>query len=171
MVLFNGIEIPFPSQDFRASDAVFSDDRIYRYALWRWWDVDKDFALFIGLNPSTADETQDDPTIRRCKRFSADWGFGGYVMANIFAYRATDTKVMLSYPEPIGPDNDAWIDALAVHADIVVTAWGAHGQHMNRGHDVLQRLPEAYHLGLTQSGQPKHPLYLRADTKPIRWGK
>ena len=75
------------------SDALFSEDRIYRYALWRTWDESLPKALFIGLNPSTADEIQDDPTIRRCIRYSMDWGYGGYIMGNIFGYRSTDPLV------------------------------------------------------------------------------
>lgn len=147
--------------------ARFSACRQYRYELWRRWD-DRPYALFVGLNPSTADETEDDPTIRRCIRFAADWGFGGLCMANLFALRATDPRVMLAHPEPIGPDNDATLCRLAVDAGIVVAAWGAHGAHRDRGREVLKMLAlDVCCLGQTKAGQPKHPLYLRADTRPI----
>lgn len=152
---------------FGGKSARFSGCRQYRYELWRRWD-DRPYALFVGLNPSTADETEDDPTIRRCIRFASDWGFGGLCMANLFALRATDPRVMLAHPEPIGPDNDITLRRLAADAGIVVAAWGAHGAHLNRAGAVMDMLTAEVHcLGQTKAGQPKHPLYLRADTRPI----
>ncbi|MCU7816788.1 MAG: DUF1643 domain-containing protein [Candidatus Thiodiazotropha sp. (ex Rostrolucina anterorostrata)] len=82
--------------------AVLSPDRDYRYSLWRIWQPDDPYALFIGLNPSTADEYENDPTIRRCIRFAKDWGFGGLYMANLFAIRATKPKIMKAHHAPIG---------------------------------------------------------------------
>lgn len=76
------------------SDAELSKCRTYRYALWRTWDESKPFAMFVGLNPSTADELEDDPTIRRCINFSKLWGYGGLCMVNLFAYRATDPTAL-----------------------------------------------------------------------------
>lgn len=146
--------------------AEFSPCREYRYALWRWWEKAEPYAMFVGLNPSTADETEDDPTIRRCKRFAADWGYGGLVMTNLFAIRATDPKVMLAHGEPIGQENDDHLRDLGRHAGIVVAAWGAHGGHQDRDREVIRMIPCMHHLGLTKIGKPKHPLYLRADTKP-----
>ena len=87
-----------------SSDAVFSKDRIYRYALWRTWNENLPKTLFIGLNPSTADEIQDDPTIRRCIRYSRDWGYGGYIMGNIFGYRSTNPLVLKQIKDPISKD-------------------------------------------------------------------
>ena len=84
-------ELDYPA---RPRHAVFSPCRTYRYALSRVWAADKPYALFIGLNPSTADETLDDPTIRRCIDFAKRWGYGGLVMANLFAYRATEPSEM-----------------------------------------------------------------------------
>lgn len=151
--------------------AVFSDCRKYRYSLWRRWEPDKPYALFIGLNPSTATETVDDPTIRRCKRFSRDWGYGAYVMANIFAYRATEPKDMKAQDEPIGIDNDVAIQDLARDAGIIVCAWGTHGAYRDRERHVIQLLEahEVYCLGQTKAGHPKHPLYIRADQQPERY--
>lgn len=146
--------------------AAFSPCRNYRYALWRWWDKDKPYAMFVGLNPSTADETLDDPTIRRCKRFASDWGYGGLVMTNLFAIRATDPKVMLAHSDPVGVENDDYLRDLARHAALVVAAWGAHGGHQGRDEDVLRLIPGVHHLGLTKAGKPRHPLYLRADSRP-----
>ena len=91
------------------SDAKFSKDRIYRYALWRIWDDTLPKLLFIGLNPSTADEINDDPTMRRCIRFSKDLGYGGFIMGNIFAYRSTDPKKLKTINNPIGKRNNFWL--------------------------------------------------------------
>lgn len=158
------------------SGAVFSPCRQYRYSLWRRWEADCEpsrMCAFIGLNPSTADETLDDPTIRRCIRFCKDWGFGGYVMLNLFAFRATDPKVMKAAKEPIGADNDYAILRVVLSAGQTVCAWGNHGTFKGRAENRVNNLRDngrkLYHLGLTKTGQPSHPLYKRADTKPILW--
>lgn len=144
--------------------AVFSDCRDYRYLLWRSWSSNP-YVLFICLNPSTADETQDDPTIRRCRRFAMDWGYGAIVMANLFAYRATKPKDMIDQQHPTGRDNDAWLHYLAQNAGIIVCAWGANGSYRNRGEKITQLLNpyKLMCLGVTKEGQPRHPLYIKAD--------
>ena len=150
--------------------ARFSMCRVYRYALWRFWDRSLPFGMFIGLNPSTADETNNDPTVRRCIRFVRDWGFGGLIMTNAFAIRATDPRVMLAHEDPIGPNNDYWLKRIADEAGIVIAAWGIHGSHRDRDKAILSMLDgKVRHLGLTKAGNPRHPLYLRADTKPTRY--
>ncbi len=93
------------------SGATFSQCRTWRYALWRRWDSSKSPLIVIGLNPSTADERQDDPTIRRCINLAKREGCGSYVMLNLFAFRARDPKVMKAHAEPIGPENDVAIAA------------------------------------------------------------
>lgn len=129
-------------------------------------------AQFICLNPSTATETVDDPTVRRCWGYAQRWGYGKFCMTNLFAFRATDPKVMLAEPEPVGPDNDAWIYRIAQDAGIIVLAWGTHGEHRNRCFEVLGMLTAAglrhkcHTLKLTKAGAPSHPLYLRADLTP-----
>lgn len=158
--------------------ATFSNCKTYRYALWRKW-VDSPLPrtfVVIGLNPSTADETQDDPTIRRCIGFAKREGCGKLVMLNLFALRATDPSVMLHHPDPVGAGNDAVIDVYATRAgaaapekrDIVVAAWGAHGSHLNRAMEVRAILAKhgvpLYCFGRTKAGAPKHPLYLKGDT-------
>ncbi len=148
--------------------AEFSPDRIYRYALYRIWDESKPKVMFVGLNPSTADESVDDPTIRRCKRFAADWGYGEMIMANLFALRATDPKIMMSHDAPIGPENNSWLRDLARQADLIIGAWGNHGGYVNRDRVVIAFLPQMMCLGLTKKGKPKHPLRLRADTQPYQ---
>jgi len=154
--------------DVFPAGATFSPDRHYRYSLWRQWEPNKPYALFIGLNPSTANEQDDDPTIRRCKRFAADWGYGALYMANLFALRATHPKEMLAHPLPVGMDNNTGLQQLAHDAGIILCAWGAHGGHLQRDEQV-KTLLAAYELkclGLTQSGKPRHPLYIRADKQP-----
>ena len=145
--------------------AIFSPCRVYRYVLWRWWDREKPYAMFIGLNPSTADETNDDPTIRRCIGFAADWGYGGLCMTNLFAVRATDPQKMTKHPEPIGSENDTWLFRLSHQAGIVVAAWGTKGAYQHRDEDVYAMLKNLYCLGLTKAGHPKHPLYLSKETR------
>lgn len=143
--------------------AIFSDDRTYRYALFRTWDQSKTFVMFVGLNPSTADENTDDPTIRRCIGFAKDWGFGGICMTNLFAIRATDPKVMLAAADPIGGLNDFWLQTLSSCAGQIVAAWGVHGSHMGRDKYVFNRLPPMVCLGTTKHWHPRHPLYVRKD--------
>lgn len=150
------------------SSARFSEDRLHRYELWRRW-ADGPYCQFIGLNPSTADETLDDPTIRRCIRFAQDWGYSALCMTNIFAFRATDPMDMKKATDPIGPDNDRTLLNVAADAGIVIAAWGVHGEHLRRGKEVRRLQWSLHHLGLTKDGHPKHPLYLRADTKPTLW--
>lgn len=148
--------------------ARFSPCRRYRYALWRRWGPGP-YVLFIGLNPSTADEHADDPTIRRCLGFARAWGYQALVMANLFAWRATDPQEMKRAVAPIGPDNDAVLERLARSAERVVAAWGAQGVHLGRAAAVRQALPGLQVLRLTRTGQPGHPLYLPAGLCPQRW--
>jgi hypothetical protein len=152
------------------SSALFSPCRRYRYELWRRWSSDGRYCMFIGLNPSTADETLDDPTIRRCVRFARDWGFGAMLMCNLFAFRATDPQVMKAEDEPIGSENDRWLIVNGSAAGIVVAAWGVHGAHLNRGNTVRSLLGwKLQCLGVTKDGFPRHPLYLPLHTKPIHY--
>lgn len=125
--------------------------------------------MIIGLNPSTADAEIDDPTIRRCMRFARSWGYGGLVMANLFAYRSTDPQQLMAVPDPIGPENDAWILHLAGQSSLVVAAWGNQGIYQNRCHHIKKMNLDLHILKLNQSGQPAHPLYLKRELKPCRW--
>lgn len=151
---------------------TFSEDRIYRYTLWRDWDIDSitgcapnEFVQFIGLNPSTADETRDDPTIRRCRGFAQVWGFGAMCMTNLFAFRATSPKVMKAAPNSIGPDNDSWLSRISSSAGLVIACWGRDGEFMNRDNEVLNIVPSVYQIG--PAGYPRHPLYLPRGLKPV----
>jgi len=147
--------------------ATLTVDRLYRYLLWRIWDDTKRPALFIGLNPSTADENIDDPTIRRCMGFAMDWGNGGLIMANIFAYRATNPKELRCIVDPIGRDNDDYLLSAHKEAGITILAWGNGGAYLNRGCIVTKMLAGACHLRMTKQGQPQHPLYLPKTARPM----
>ena len=156
--------------------ATFSEDRVYRYALTRTWDPGKRRACFIMLNPSTADAEQLDPTVRRCLGFAQSWNCGSLLVLNIFALRSTDPKALYQHDDPVGPDNDAVIEhELRNHKGPVVCAWGAHGQLYARGLEVTRRLRSwgisPLCLGRTQSGEPKHPLYVRAGTSLTSYGR
>jgi len=125
--------------------------------------------MFIGLNPSTADETTDDPTIRRCVGFARAWGYDALCMVNLFAYRATNPADMEKDVEPIGTYNDYTLKKLASGAGIVIAAWGAHGTHLGRDAQVRALLPTLHYLRLTKDGHPGHPLYLPSNLRPIPW--
>lgn len=150
------------------SGAEFSRCRTYRYSLWRTFDLlsPRRIVMFVGLNPSTADETIDDPTIRRCINFAKAWDCTGLVMMNAFAFRATDPKVMKSADDPIGPDNDKFLSLWSKSADLVIAAWGVNCSK-ERADSVCCLLDRDIHcLGVTAKGFPRHPLYVRGDTKP-----
>ncbi|WP_434089542.1 DUF1643 domain-containing protein [Neopusillimonas aromaticivorans] len=152
------------------SSAAFSPCRTYRYSLWRrWGDESLGYVMFIGLNPSTADEVDDDPTIRRCIGYARDWGYGGLVMTNLFAYRATNPADMRAVAEPVGPDNDQHLLNFARDAKIVVAAWGNNGAHLGRDKSVSNLIPSLHVLKVTAAGQPGHPLYLSKALRPQLW--
>lgn len=157
---------------FEQSGAVFSDCRKYRYRLWRTWGEAAP-AVFVMLNPSTADEVENDPTVERCERRARAMGFGGLHVANIFALRSTDPSALYNHDDPIGPDNDAAILESVAGAGLVICAWGAHGNLYQRGQKVLQLLRGAgiapHYLKLNNDGTPKHPLYVGYDVKPQAW--
>lgn len=129
--------------------------------------------MFIGLNPSTATEVEDDPTVRRCLNYARAWGYGGLLMTNIFAFRATDPRVMKAHPDPVGPDNDFWLQESARQAGIVVVAWGNHGAFQQRGEIVEDLLGlqgiELCCLKVTKTREPMHPLYLPKNLQPINY--
>lgn len=162
------LTLPLPDAPHPFSGAIFSEDRTYRYALTRRWGHGAPLVV-IGLNPSTADELADDPTIRRCIGFARREGCCGLVMLNAFALRATDPRVMLAHPEPVGPSNDEIIRRHTVGVELVVFAWGAHGGHRGRDRELQRLVPNGLCFGATKDGHPKHPLYLKSDTPLVRW--
>lgn len=155
------------------STAVYSPCESYRYALTRIWNPQGRRVTFVLLNPSTATEVQNDPTVERCERRARALGYGAFRVCNIFAFRATDPKVMRAHPDPIGPANDAAILEGADWAEAVICAWGTHGAHLDRGIAVEALLRASgrplFHLGLSLAGHPRHPLYIGYDRQPEPW--
>lgn len=153
-----------------AGCAALSENRLYRYSLHRRWAPTSP-VRFIMLNPSTADATADDPTIRRCMGFARAWGYGGIVVHNLYALRATDPRELLAHPDPVGPDNDRYLRD-ADSAGLTVCAWGAHPAAARRADRVIGMLlgsgAAPHHLGLTKAGAPRHPLYLPRTAEPKR---
>jgi len=150
--------------------ASFSRCKKYRYTLWRDWRdliTPSGYVMFIGLNPSTADDFQDDATIRRCMVYAATWGYGAVCMTNAFAYRARDPEVMKKQSDPVGPDNNKHLIQIAKEASIIVAAWGIHGTFKNRGRELMEMIPGLHYLQLTEGGQPRHPLYLKKTLRPM----
>ncbi|WP_380055667.1 DUF1643 domain-containing protein [Falsihalocynthiibacter sp. SS001] len=154
-----------------ASIAIYSDCEAYRYSLTRVWEPNAPRVFFIMLNPSTATEVQNDPTVERCERRARALGFGGFRVANIFAWRDTDPRKMRAAIDPIGPENDAAILDGCTWTDQIICAWGTHGAHLGRGAAVEKLLADQklYHLGLSKEGHPKHPLYISYSVQPMLW--
>ncbi len=150
---------------------VFSPCQRYRYTLWREWAPHlAPYAMFVGLNPSTADATLDDPTVRRCIGFAKAWGYGALCMTNLFGWRSTDPRELRKAADPVG-ENDAWLRKCAAEAGIIVAAWGLHGALKGRATEVIGMIRPLQTLGLTKNGSPRHPLYVKGDTLPrIWWG-
>ena len=183
-----------PRSEYSAAGAEISADGRYRYLLWREWRGSHARAnwdwlgrdgtgqelgrpkpcLFIMLNPSTADGEHDDPTIRRCVAFSKAWNYERLEVVNLFAHRATDPRALLALShddDPVGWQNSDYVTEAAVRAGIVICAWGAHGAHLGQDETVLGWIgaTRRFALGLTRDGQPRHPLYLPSDAKPVEF--
>lgn len=157
------------NKEQNGSGANFSNCRRYRWDLWRCWDNESPKCVFIGLNPSTADETQNDPTVTRCIQFAKRLGMGGLIMLNTYAYRATKPADMIAQADPIGTGNAKALKKNSQHAfdngGIIIAAWGSHCSE-ERERAVCKLINrQIYCLGKTKHGRPRHPLYLRSDTK------
>ena len=155
------------------SIAEFSECMQYRYSLIRDFASGKGSINFIMLNPSTANETFNDPTVARCENRAIDGGFAQMVVTNIMAYRATDPNDMRSSNDPVGSENDKAILAFAEKADEVICAWGEHGKFLDRGNHVKALLKShnisTKALKINKSGHPAHPLYLPKKLEPFVW--
>lgn len=150
-----------------SQSAVISTDGQYRYFLSRQWQGAGKSIAFIGLNPSTADDKLDDPTIRRCVGFAKSWGGARLWMVNLFAYRATKPQVLSTILDPVGEENDRWLDYVISAADMTVAAWGNYGELNNRSAAIVARhSARLLALSMTKSGMPGHPLYLKRDLSP-----
>jgi hypothetical protein len=150
--------------------AVFDPRRKYRYLLWRKWDAELPKLCFVMLNPSTANEFQNDPTISRCVGFAQKWGFGSLEVVNAFALRATDSSELKLVKDPVGGKlADRYIEEAVESSDKIVVAWGNTGTWMDR-HLALNEMlrgSEVSCFGMTNQNQPKHPLYLPNDADLI----
>ena len=155
------------------SIAVYSDSEKYRYSLTRIWNEEATKLHFVMLNPSTATEIQNDPTVERCERRARTLNFGAFRVTNIFAWRDTDPKKMKCAIEPIGLLNDDAILGGCNWGDCTIAAWGNHGIYLSRGFDVMELLRKSgkpiFHLGISKTGQPKHPLYISYEILPKIW--
>lgn len=158
------------AEDDPAQTAVISDDSRYRYLLTRRWAMHGKTVGFICLNPSTADASSDDPTVRKCVRMAKRWGGAKLLIANLFAFRSTDPANLHSAIDPVGPENDEWLSRVAAESDILVAAWGTNGALLGRNDEVAARFCNKLHaLRLTKDGHPSHPLYLPEGLPPFRW--
>jgi hypothetical protein len=157
---------------FGSSGASFSECLKYRYNLWRRWTKGPT-CVWIMLNPSTADEFQNDPTIERCERRSRNMGYAAVEVVNLFAFRATNPADMMAKADPVGPENDQAILAAISGASLVICAWGNHGAHLGRSrqvkHLIIKSGATPHHLGLTSLGEPRHPLYVDYGVNPTPW--
>jgi hypothetical protein len=151
--------------------ASFSVDRFYRYNLFRIWNENGGRMLFILLNPSTADETKDDPTIKRCITRAFALGYGGIEIVNLFAMRSTYPHNLFNTSDPVGPENDLYILGAVERTELVVCGWGKHGNYLDRAKTVLgivrscNRAP--HYLKLNSDGTPRHPLYVPYSVFPV----
>jgi hypothetical protein len=163
------------SRDVKSSAVFGGPADCYRYRLIRTWDEAKPHAMFIMMNPSTADTIVDDRSVAKCGRFARTWGYGGIYVGNTFAYRATDKKRLRVIADPIGPENDKHLIAMAKLAEIVIFAYGQPGHRSLQARGpllakiLIGKGVKPHVLKLSNDGTPCHPLYLRKTLKPVVW--
>lgn len=187
------------SRAWWSSGAEFNPSETHRYTLWRRWGEHQAAVragfLFEGtlvagevaspawrtpggaepllcmvmLNPSTADQSKLDPTLRRCRAFARAWGLHGFVIVNLFALRSTQPQRLYDHPDPIGTLNDEAIVRAVDRCQVTLAGWGVHGTHLDRGRQVAELLGDrsVWCLGRNKDGSPKHPLYVPGNTKPV----
>ncbi len=165
-----------PDAKFVNETAIFSPDRRYRYTLSRPLEGgNRRAVMFLMLNPSTADETANDPTITRCIRFASDWGYGRLYVGNLSPLRSTDPKALQrAGPEPtdIAACNGKYIALCSGRSDLVVLAYGRSGRWEGRSEAVMEHLATNTPircLGFNKDGSPKHPLYIPANAELRPW--
>lgn len=161
------------------ADATLSPCGRYRYLLTRDWfpKRGRGHVLWIMLNPSTATEDVDDPTIRRCQAFAQGWGYDGISVANLYALRSTDPEALLRDPAPVGEANDDVLASMAEAAGVglVMAAWGTHPATRARSragvvtHLITTAGRDIHCLGTTASKAPRHPLYVKGDQPAEIW--
>lgn len=161
---------PILADDITLKSATIVD--CYRYTLSRIWNKDKPKLMFIMLNPSTADGTQDDPTIKSCMRIARAQGYGGINVGNLFAFRATDPTQLWENEEvldKVGPENDVYLQAMSEDSEHIIFAWGTNGRYQSRNEVVEKMFPFALCLKKTKDGFPQHPLYIKGVTIPVNF--
>lgn len=144
--------------------AMFSNCRNYRYSLWRIWDYSKPIVMLIGLNPSTANEITNDPTIRRLYKLVYNNGYGGFFMMNLFAWISPYPDSLVTVDDPVG-ENDKWLKVVAGRCHDVCFCWGNFKQATERAEHIKGMFKSALCFDQNKNGSPKHPLYLPAETK------
>ncbi len=144
--------------------AIFSEDRKYRYALWRVWNPNKPLLMTIGLNPSVASELKNDPTITRLMARASRENFGGFLMANLYAYVSTDPKTLLNNGYAVGEFTDYYVKEMVKLSARQLCGWGSFKPVIHRASIVYKMLPNPYCLGINADGHPRHPLYVSYDT-------
>ena len=150
-------------------EADFSKCKRYRYTLKRLWNEEKGNVLFISLNPALAEVNENNSTNRRGISFAKDWGYGGVVFCNLFAYRCKTPKELKKVKDPVGEENNKFLISEANKSKLIIFSWGNHGKIMNRNIEVIKlfnKSTKVYCLGTTKQKEPKHILYLRKDLKP-----
>ena len=153
--------------------ATFSDDMVYRYRLWRRWDEGIMPVLFILLNPPTAHDLDNDPTMAHCIEQAKRLGFGGVEVCNLYAFRSTDPKVLRKADDPVGPENPSEIGAAAAMLSVVICGWGEHAETIDRGgwitsaRHLIGDQSKSMCLGINKDGSPKYPLGLSYDVEPV----
>ncbi len=149
------------------SGATLSKCRKYRYVLWRKWNKSLPTIMFIGLNPSTANEHENDPTILKCINYSKNWGFGGFYITNLFAYRTFSPAILKKNNSPVGQKNNYWILKTSKLTKKTIACWGDHGTFQDRDVQVKKLISQLYCININKTGQPSHPLYQKSNLKPI----
>lgn len=154
--------------------AVISDCGQYRYRLTREphdMYTTRGPALIIMLNPSIADAEKNDPTIRRCQGFAKAWDCAGIVVGNMYGLRATNPSDLWAHADPVGPENDMYLAQMIRAHETIVCAWGANAKpdRVTQVRKMFNRLSRPMCLGITKSGAPRHPLYVRGDQPLIEW--
>lgn len=156
---------------FEDTGAEFSPDKKYRYLLWRIWDKNKPMVMFIGLNPSTANESVDDNTIKRIRRIATNLGYGGIYMTNCFPYISTDPNQLNEFGNTTY--NDQVLYDTSIKAKDIIFAWGNFKVVKTKGRDIELKImfPNAIALQINKNGSPKHPLFCKGSIIPVNYPK
>ena len=149
--------------------AIFSDDRQYRYALWRVWNPSRPVMGQTSLNPSKADAIISDPTVTRGVVRADRNGFGGFIMTNLFALVSTDPKALLNNGNAVGELTDYYIKEMVKLSEVQLCGWGSFKPVIHRAGEVFKMLSNPYCLGVNADGNPKHPLYIGYDVEMVKY--